>query len=215
MAEKRTMEENLLAGLLRLDSLPPGFTPSSVSGWLSGSEDLRAAAFPFLAAGAISRALTVVEGLQECCESPIEEAFGLALYAVAQRECYVNFDGPINSPIEPLLDRIITIVPQCLIGSYRVDFSVSLGVRTNYKGSAFHTTTADFKQYSVVVECDGHDFHDRTKEQASRDRKRDRALQTLGFQVFRFTGSDIWKDPVACAIEVVDGLKSAAKNDKG
>ena len=39
-------------------------------------------------------------------------------------------------------------------------------------------------QRQVVVECDGHDFHERTKEQAANDRERDRGLQGLGFSVF-------------------------------
>ena len=46
----------------------------------------------------------------------------------------------------------------------------------------------------LAVECDGHDFHDRTKERASRDRARDRRLQAAGITVFRFTGSDIHWD---------------------
>lgn len=49
-----------------------------------------------------------------------------------------------------------------------------------------------------AVELDGHDFHERTKEQAARDRSRDRAMQNDGWQVIRFTGSELWKDPVAC-----------------
>src|SRR5262245_34455764 len=41
----------------------------------------------------------------------------------------------------------------------------------------------------IVVECDGHDYHEKTKWQASRDKRRDRILQRLGYRVFRFTGS--------------------------
>lgn len=51
----------------------------------------------------------------------------------------------------------------------------------------------------LAVECDGHNFHERTKEQASTDRERDRELQAAGYPVFRFTGSDIWNDPMGCA----------------
>ena len=47
----------------------------------------------------------------------------------------------------------------------------------------------------VVIECDGHDFHEKTKEQASKDKKRDRFMQTAGYKVLRCTGSDIVKDP--------------------
>jgi very-short-patch-repair endonuclease len=56
----------------------------------------------------------------------------------------------------------------------------------------------------IVVECDGHDFHERTKEQAARDRSRDRRLQAAGHHVLRFTGSEIYRDPMKCAEEVLD-----------
>jgi very-short-patch-repair endonuclease len=55
----------------------------------------------------------------------------------------------------------------------------------------------------LVVECDGHDFHERTKEQAAKDRSRDREAQLAGYSVFRFTGSELWRDPWGCAAKVV------------
>lgn len=85
------------------------------------------------------------------------------------------------------------LIPQVHIGSYRVDFLI---VFREWFGAARLSQSS-----MMVVECDGHEFHDRTKEQASRDRKRDRALQTKGLPVLRFTGSDLWRDPVACAEE--------------
>lgn len=55
----------------------------------------------------------------------------------------------------------------------------------------------------VAVEVDGHDWHERTKEQAERDKSRDRLLQAAGWQVFRFTGSEVWRAPDRCAQEVL------------
>ena len=55
----------------------------------------------------------------------------------------------------------------------------------------------------VVVECDGHNFHERTKEQAARDRRRDREIQERGFKVARFTGAEIWADPFGCAAQAL------------
>jgi hypothetical protein len=60
----------------------------------------------------------------------------------------------------------------------------------------------------LIVECDGHDFHERTKEQARRDRSRDRYMTSLGFRVLRFTGSEIHRDAEACAQEISDQLDS-------
>lgn len=62
-------------------------------------------------------------------------------------------------------------------------------------------------EYVCIVECDGHDFHERTKEQAIRDRARDRAFQAAGIPVFRFTGSEIYNNPFACAREVRNFLR--------
>jgi very-short-patch-repair endonuclease len=59
----------------------------------------------------------------------------------------------------------------------------------------------------VVVECDGHDFHERSKEQAKKDRRRDRWMQSEGWLVLRFTGSELWNDAHACGEEVAKNLE--------
>lgn len=56
----------------------------------------------------------------------------------------------------------------------------------------------------VVIECDGHDFHERTKTQARRDKSRDRRLTAAGYVVLRFTGSEIWAQPFTCALEALE-----------
>ncbi len=63
------------------------------------------------------------------------------------------------------------------------------------------------QEYVCIVECDGHEFHERTKEQAKKDRSRDRAFQAAGIPVFRFTGSEIYADPQECAREVTNFLR--------
>jgi hypothetical protein len=90
------------------------------------------------------------------------------------------------------------IVPQVSLMSYRVDFAVF-----HMLVSCIRRTGELKKKYSVLaIECDGHDYHERTKEQADRDRKRDRCLLSANIPVMRFTGSQIWKDATACALEV-------------
>ena len=63
---------------------------------------------------------------------------------------------------------------------------------------------------TLVVECDGHDFHERTKEQAKRDRDRDRRLQDAGHRVYRFTGSEIYRNAFGCAKQVLKWAEDAA-----
>jgi very-short-patch-repair endonuclease len=86
----------------------------------------------------------------------------------------------------------ITIETQVQIGSCRVDIVVS--------------TSFGDETIRIVVECDGHDWHERTPEQASRDKRRDRFLQRRGYLVFRFTGRDIVHDPRGCASDVLGAI---------
>jgi hypothetical protein len=67
----------------------------------------------------------------------------------------------------------------------------------------------------LVVECDGHDFHERTKEQAKRDRSRDRAIQQMGITIFRFTGSEIYQTPLKCARQIFAWAEEAAWKKTG
>lgn len=66
----------------------------------------------------------------------------------------------------------------------------------------------------LAIECDGHDFHDRTKQQASSDRARDRELLLLGVPTIRFTGSDIHTDANRCAVEALRIFDSLIERDK-
>jgi len=57
------------------------------------------------------------------------------------------------------------------------------------------------EKYKLVVECDGYEWH-KDKDSFIRDRKRDRALKAVGYDVFRFSGSEIVRDPISCANEL-------------
>lgn len=60
----------------------------------------------------------------------------------------------------------------------------------------------------LAVEVDGHDWHERTKEQAARDKRRDRYMVEHGIRVVRFTGSEVYANPVECGAEVLRILES-------
>ena len=64
---------------------------------------------------------------------------------------------------------------------------------------------------SLLVECDGHAYHDRTPEQAARDRQRDRSLKLTDYEVIRFTASEITSDPEGCALEVFSQMVAVAR----
>jgi very-short-patch-repair endonuclease len=120
------------------------------------------------------------------CESPIEAMLGVAI--VHWHEVAVVHTHPIiicseaeisgYNPFQRLL------VYQYKFQNYRIDWALRDPPNLYF------------------IECDGHDFHERTKEQAAYDRQRDRLIQHTGIPILRFTGSEIYADPANCAAEV-------------
>lgn len=103
---------------------------------------------------------------------------------------------PVQSPIEEAMHEALSArLPDGLvmrrqrqIGRYAADFTV------------------EGPSCRIVVECDGHEFHERTKEQAEHDRRRDREMQADGWLVLRFTGREIHRNADGCACEVVRAI---------
>lgn len=112
--------------------------------------------------------------LLEHCQSPIEAILLVHLYG---RVAY---------------DTMCELIPQAPIGRYRIDLAI---VECDWHENP--------PRVRLAIECDGHDFHERTKEQAARDKRRDRELVAAGWQVLRFTGSEIRNEAKRCADEVL------------
>lgn len=141
--------------------------------------------------------------------SPLEQQMFWSLMGVADGyapgfRCRMN--GQTFGDISELC--VVEIEPQFRILEYRVDFRVSLSRFVQDQSEPGKMPQQKLRNVEVLVECDGHDFHSRTKEQAERDRSRDRMLQRLGYDVLRYTGSEIWKDSLVCAQGVLDHLES-------
>ncbi len=123
------------------------------------------------------------------CGSPIEQLLLAALVWIGygcDRALVEIWDSTM--PFEKPQSNIV-IAPQYQAGKHRIDFAIFINVIAN-------------EEIKIVVECDGHNFHEKTKEQAARDKRRDRDLQIAGWKVLRFTGSEIWRDHKACAAYV-------------
>jgi very-short-patch-repair endonuclease len=125
------------------------------------------------------------EDLLGRCESPIESIF-LERFCTAAIEHGYEI-GKFTSD-----SSTIAVKPQKPILSLRIDFGISFDFLQNFTSGLL-----------IAVECDGHDWHDLTKEQAVRDRQRDRYLQRCGYKILRFTGSELYAHPLLCALEVL------------
>lgn len=149
------------------------------------------------------------------CDSPIEVAFLLAL-KIAARESSIGtrissdyWHGGEN-PAD--YEYGLLVEPQKTLGDYRVDFLLTLECagpdfeHMVVSPNGMNIPGAKQVTSKIIVECDGHDFHEKTKAQAKSDKSRDRILQSVGYKVFRFTGSEIWNDCFNCAQQTIDAL---------
>lgn len=114
--------------------------------------------------------------------SPIEQLFLMEWhYQRAEEKC--------NVTLHPQ-ERVKTSG-----GTYAIDFVVRSKVGSETRGT-------------VAIELDGHDFHEKTKEQVAKDKKRERAIVKAGLPMLRFSGHEIWKDARACVLEVAEYFRS-------
>lgn len=125
------------------------------------------------------------------CESPIEKDMAQALLDNPR----LNASGSItiwtNDAVIEGTGKL-TILVQSKLGRFRPDFMLYM---------------QDGRQ--VLIECDGIEWHDRTNQQFISERQRERDLLILGWPTMRFTGSEITRNPDACAADVAAYLTGA------
>ena len=124
------------------------------------------------------------------CESPIEQMLSLELERLAR-------EGKLD--IVMLVD-VVAIERQkeinCNGNIYRADFAIYVSYWNAKK--------------CFLIECDGYEFHQKTKEQVENDNRRTRDLQLAGYEVIRFSGTEIYHRPYQCALEVKRIIQSPA-----
>lgn len=128
------------------------------------------------------------------CESPIEQLFDFAW----QIHCFEK-DGKCDSPYIELSHQHNI---QTNKGKYRADFyfdsDYPSGETSHHRGK---------NNLKLVIECDGHDFHEKTKEQVAKNNKRNLDLQMAGYEILHFSGSQVFENPLKCVKEVYEYIQ--------
>lgn len=117
-------------------------------------------------------------------ESEIERAFAVFTILMFQQAGNVLSFG-----LQQKYPPGFLLVPQFSIGQYRVDFVLGLSKRLALRDC-------------MVIELDGHEWHEKTKEQVARDKARDRYLSRTFGRVIHFSGSEVYNDIGACYVEM-------------
>ena len=100
-----------------------------------------------------------------------------------------------------LLKGQVMLMPQMKIDKYFIDFYLC-GYLSDY-GPA----------YGIGLEVDGHEWHEKTKEQVSKDKKRERKILMEGIPLLRYTGSEVYKDVKSCILESITCYLNFVFND--
>lgn len=138
----------------------------------------------------------------ELCDSEIEKIMLAALYLSGfSYTDPPHIISPPDQQIKPLFEKLL-IVPQHRAGPYKIDFGL------------YFSFPSEDTPVKIAVECDGHEFHEKTKQQAARDKRRDRELTKMGWSVVRFTGSEVFNDPKKCIAEIEDIYSSLSDKQK-
>lgn len=164
-----------------------------------------------LAPSYINKACRHLEKLIGKCESPIEELILFALCIVCNEKADTvryRAEGHEFGDLDIGIDAF-WIEPQANLGRYRVDFLVEYGAHVRQPEGKRTPYEYEWATKGLVLECDGHAFHERTKDQAKRDKERDRELQKMGYLVFHYTGSEIWTDVLHCANDALTTLQKS------
>lgn len=136
---------------------------------------------------------TLTRFMEGNTSSPIEQLFETSFRTIAHildQEQYFEKDSKGE-----WWCRGIRVTPQCKIGTYIVDYLLTQEGRYDAIAGSY----SESKQ--LVVELDGHAFHDRNERQRRYEKKRDRYMQKLGYTIYRYTGAEICADPFKAAIE--------------
>lgn len=135
---------------------------------------------------------SVERAVEATMQSPIEHGLLSALAAffpagcvhVVDRRQYAARSGPYG-----------LLVPQYHVRPYRRSYHLDFAV--------FSSTGK-----MICIETDGAQYHTKPEDRA-RDAERDRELRSLGWQILRFTGSEVFHDAAGCARRVLGAITSA------
>lgn len=163
-------------------------------------------------------------GMFRRCESPIERLL-LMGFMMSSSGCRLEWNDDQDMALIHLEDVASEDSPSFLLCAQEHVASLEEIDFGDYEGDEERENDPPFARidfvltpymgrqpWKLAIEADGHEFHERTKQQAAADRERDRRLVRCGYTIIRFTGSEIHADPCGCAHEIIRTANCLANN---
>jgi len=114
---------------------------------------------------------------------------------------YYDFKGVKLSPIEKLFivgfegfKMHQNLDNHTVIGNYELEYNKKIVINDKTYYIDFVLLDKKGNDFKVAIELDGYIWHGTDAEQFDRDKKRERALQSAGYKVVRFSGKEIYKN---------------------
>jgi hypothetical protein len=131
-------------------------------------------------------------------ESPVEQIFYLELQRQAvERNKYSIFKFYIEPQFKITTEKG---------NRYRVDFLIyytpDIAWVAGYDDETYYSHPKNNKKYALIVEIDSYLWHGTSPEQFEKEKKRERDLINEGWEIIRFSGREIMREPEKCAEEV-------------
>lgn len=167
--------------------------------------------------------LLMLESVQTAIESAATLASNFVNTGLAvEAACQISEEGIFDSPIEAIFWSYFSAV-DFIESLYEHESGLTLAphprIRCRDEGTPAREETyiPDFRidavntdlsyeamlygcgELNVLVELDGHDFHEKTKQQVTYRNRRDRHLQAAGWKVLHYSGAELYRDPEAVA----------------
>lgn len=147
---------------------------------------------PMYPPGTASECFQRAGRVRATAESPIERALALQL---VQSGRFVML--PADHAEHELHHSKVAFIPQYKVGRYRLDFYMRF---RNCDGDLFQ----------IDVECDGKQYH-RHPAAIARDQRRDRELNRLGIEVWRYPGWFLHHHPHIAADEIETAIEEVKR----
>lgn len=133
--------------------------------------------------------------------TPIEQILyiSIKLYELEQKNfslAYIDYQYPIY----------------CNNKNYKADFFIDTITICEWDKNHQSKIPTDVELIKpIVIECDGYNFHN-SKQQMNNDYERENNLKIAGYDLIRFTGSQIYNDPMGCAKTIYDYVDNIIQN---
>lgn len=148
-------------------------------------------------------------GYDGLMESPIEHILYCSLNAVrifnfiTIGDLHYSYSGSGEE-----ISQGLYILPQKKIGKFRCDFLIEYHNHINIDNEE------ELKKIKkVIVECDSQEWHERDEKERRYEKARDRYFVKEGYKVFHYTGTEILKNSIKIAGEILAYVTEIKEED--